>query len=81
MNKKNTAAVILMVVLFASGCANSNLGDAAVAGASQTVKTQQKSDRANGNSRSSGIEKESFINGTIAFVFCLFSSSEKCKSD
>ena len=80
MNKKNTAAVILMVVLFASGCANSNLGDAAVTGAIQTIKTQKKSDRADGNSRASGIEKESFINGTIAFVFCLFSSSEECKS-
>ena len=48
----NMAAVILMVILFASGCANSNLGDAAVAWANQTVKTQQKSDKADGNSRS-----------------------------
>jgi hypothetical protein len=80
MNKKNKAAVILMVVLFASGCANSNLGDAAATGVIQTIKTQKKSDRAEGNSQSSGIEKESFINGTIAFVFCLFSSSEECKS-
>ena len=78
---KNKAVVILIVVLSMGGCANSKLGDAAVAGASQTVKTQQESDRANSNSRSSEIEKESFINGAMAFVFCLFSHSEKCKNN
>ena len=37
----NKAAVILMVVLFTSGCANSNLDTAAVAGANQTFKTKK----------------------------------------
>jgi hypothetical protein len=70
-----------MLFVFASGCANSKLGDAAVAGANRTVKSQNKSNKGDGNNRSNRIAKESFINGAIAFVFCLFSGSEKCKSN
>ena len=61
-----------------SGCANTNLSKPILAGAEQTAKTQQKSDKQDGNDRSSKIEKESVINGFIAFFFCLFSTSEKC---
>lgn len=60
------------------GCANPNLSKAASAGTEQTIRNQQESDNRDGNARSTKIEKESFINGAVAFVYCLFSSDKKC---
>lgn len=78
MNKNLKRITTLIVIIAISGCANNNISNPIAAGAEQTVKTQQKEDKQNGNDRSTKIEKESVINGFIAFFYCLFSSSEKC---
>lgn len=82
MKKIINRVFIIIMLTNTFGCANSNLPKSIAAGVEQTVKTQQKADRQDihgGNERSNKIEKESIINGFIAFSYCLFSSSKKCE--
>jgi hypothetical protein len=82
MKKIINRVFIIIMLTNTFGCANSNLPKSIAAGVEQTLRTQQKADRQDrhgGNERLNKIEKETIINGFIAFSCCLFSSSTKCE--
>jgi hypothetical protein len=72
-------SLLAMMLSSIFACENSNLTGATAVGAEQTIQNQQESDKKDGNERSTKIEKESLINGAIAFVYCLISTEDKCE--